>query len=575
MTNPSISELFVNEDSTIEFVMNKMNSAVNFNLPSGIVLVVDEFSKLLGVLTDGDIRRSLIAGIPLYSEIRNIYIKDPIVFSSELSYKEILHKIPQKLLEKNRYKGNILEKIVIVNNDGYVINVFDFMQLWSQYSAKHRNISVIGLGYVGLTLAVTLADVGFKVYGIEKNNSISESLKNGKPHFFEVGLEPMLKLHVNNNLEIVNSCPEISDVFIVAVGTPLGNDFKPKLDDLQKAIEEIAQVLTFGNLIILRSTCPLGTCRNFVVPKLEELSGLKCGKDFFVSFAPERTVEGKALQELKIIPQIIGGYDKNSQDLTTNIFSEFCPSIIPVENLEIAEMAKLINNSFRDLKFAFVNELSLICEQYNLDSNQVVKAANQGYLRDPLPVPSPGVGGACLIKDPYIYSLSAKESITEFSNLSLSILGRKINESIPRNLFNKLNLEINRLNKKINDVKIFLVGFAFKGEPETSDIRNSTTIDFLDILKKYNYNIYGYDPVADKSDIENLGVKFVEYVEGFKNADCVCIMNNHRSYSNLDIFNLLELTNKPSIYADYWNIFPSFEIKKIEGIRYLGLSFSA
>ena len=157
----------------------------------------------------------------------------------------------------------------------------------------------------------------------------------------------------------------------------------------------VGNFLKEGDLVILRSTVPVSTCRNIVLPILEEKSKLTCGEDFHLTFAPERTIEGKALEELKSLPQIIGGYSKECVNIASNFFRYLSPHIVAVESLEEAEMIKLVNNTFRDLSFAFANELVYICDKFNLDTTKIIKDASEGYPRNKLPLPG-FVGGYCL-----------------------------------------------------------------------------------------------------------------------------------------------------------------------------------
>lgn len=568
MKNYDLKKAFIKKDFTLKEVMETISQAIKAGLPGGIALAVDEKERLLGVVTDGDIRRAFLSGYKMEDKIEEILIKDPIVFQEEQSFKEILVEIPKRAREKQRYREKgIVEKIIIINKEGKVVNLMDFYDLWLTQNMIHKRVSVVGLGFVGLTLSLIMADEGFEVLGVEKNEEIVQKLQNKIPPFYEPGLESLLDYHLGKNFKIYREISGDCDVYIIAVGTPLSSDKSPDLTALKGAVKEIGKKLKIGDLVISRSTVPVGITRDVVLPILEEESGLKCGKDFYLSFAPERTVEGKALYELRTLPQIIGGYDKNSLDFSFNLFKEFTPNVVAVDSLEEAEFVKLLNNTFRDTIFSFANEFSLICEKFNLNATKVIMAANEGYPRDKIPVPSPGVGGYCLTKDPYFYLSSCiKANLTE----PIAKLGRKINEKIPSVIFEKIERKLKDLGKDIKVSKIFIIGFAFKGEPETSDIRESSTLDLLKLFKEKTNNIYGYDPLVHKEEIENLGVKFCGISEGFKNSDVAIIMNNHKSYQDIDIYKSLSQMNLPAIFCDYWCIFSEKTIKQIEGITFIG-----
>ncbi|MBO06626.1 MAG: hypothetical protein CMI58_06295, partial [Parcubacteria group bacterium] len=340
------------------------------------------------------------------------------------------------------------------------------------------------------------------------------------------------------------------------------------IENIKKATIQIGKVLKNKDMVILRSTVPVGTTRDIILPILEKESNLKGGEAFYLAFAPERTVQGKALEELRSLPQIIGGLNKRSLDVASSFFSNLNTTIARMSSLEAAEMVKLVNNAYRDVTFAFANELAITCDHWGIDPVNVINAANQGYPRNNIPVPSPGVGGPCLKKDPYIYI----ESVNDLSfKGGLSLCSRKINDYMPLFVFNKIDLFIKQ-NKRDQDIKIFVVGFAFKGEPETSDIRDSTTVDLVAIMKNNTaWHIFGYDPVVDKDRIGRLGIAGCSIREGFKGADCVLIMNNHRSYIDVDILGLLELVNRPALFLDAWSLFPHKEIESVKGIFYGGL----
>lgn len=429
-----------------------------------------------------------------------------------------------------------------------------------------KNICMVGMGYVGLTLSVVLADRGFEVYGVEVDKSVVKQLNQGKPHFHEKGLDALLKKHLNKNLFVTEKIPEQQqDVFIISVGTPINKDNKrPILNHVINAVTDVSNYLKDGNLIVLRSTVPVGTTRNVVKPIFD-----KVNKKYFLAFCPERTAEGKALIELKELPQVIGGLDEESADKAEELFRKVTPTTIEVSSLESAEMVKLLNNSYRDLTFAYSNEVAMICEKAGLDVIEVIKAANLGYFRSDIPLPG-FVGGACLEKDPHI--------LIDFSNRKgyfpkLIKQARDLNEHLPLHVAEKIKSKLETIKKNIKDCKIFVMGFGFKGQPETDDIRGSLTIDLVENLKKYGCrSIYGHDFAVGNKKIEEIGVKTCSLEDGFKNADCVIFANNHQSYYGLNIEHLISLMNKPAVFFDVWYIFDPKEIIRAD-IIYGGVGF--
>ena len=340
---------------------------------------------------------------------------------------------------------------------------------------------------------------------------------------------------------------------------------------IERASRSIGGKIKKDDLVILRSTVPIGVSRSIVAPILDEYSRLKCGADFFLSYAPERTIEGEALKELSELPQIVGGFNLKSCSISKEIFSAITKNIVDVESLESAEMVKIMNNTFRDVKFGYSNEMALICKDLGLDMAKLVKHANDGYKRDKIPTPSPGVGGACLSKDSYILSYSVK-NIKHKSNIVS--LARETNERIPKEIVSSIDRTLTKLNKKIEDSKIYIIGFAFKGNPETADLRGSTTIDFLNELKVKtigSQNIFGYDPVIKSNKIDDLHIHSASYSEGFNEADVILFMNNHISYKTLDIENLLKTASKDCIFFDAWHLFVPNSISSINKVNYQGV----
>ena len=561
-----IKRLFVNRDYTIAKALELINKAPHYNLPSGIAIVVDDSNSLLGVITDGDIRRALLHGSNLDDKINSIMNTNPITLNNNLSSQEksvMLNKKLKELYKNKAHKTNI-KNILILDDKNQVIDIIDHSDVINKNNLK--SISVIGLGYVGLTLAVSLADVGFKVIGIDSDKDIIEKLNDGLPHIHEVGLDSLLKFHLGKNLIIQSNSESVSaDIHILCVQTPIDDNNEPITQYLEKATEYIAKNISKNDLVIVRSTVPIGTTRNIIMPILKNISGLSPGQDFNLACAPERTVAGQALKEIRELPQIVAGLDSFSSDLATSIFKKLTHTIVNVEHLEDAELIKLMDNTFRDLTFAYSNQIAQIADKYDLDTSKIIQAANEGYSRNRIPKPSPGVGGVCLKKDPYLLISSSKK---KGYIPKLTETARYINENMSSYIISKIERFSKISGKDLSQMKIFVIGFAFKGNPETSDTRQSSTLDVTNNLSKLTKNIFGYDPVLNQNDLLQFNVIPVDLETGFKDADCILIMNNHVSYSNFDIYNLLSKTNKPSLFFDGWGIFGKKMIQKIDHISY-------
>jgi len=435
------------------------------------------------------------------------------------------------------------------------------------------SVAIIGLGFVGLTLGLALADKGIKIYGVEINSKNLEKLSRGIPTFNEKGIEQYMQrnngktFHVFSKLEEFPTKPEI---YVICVATPIHEE-KPNMSQLRAATESVGKYMTGNELVIIRSTSPVGTTREFILPILEkEMKTRGINKAIKIVFAPERTAEGIALKELNELPQIVGGIDEECVIKAMDLFRKLTPTVIQVSSLETAEMIKLIDNSFRDVRFAYANEISLLSEKLGIDAHECINKANIHYHRNNIPLPSPGVGGPCLSKDPYLLAGSKNilKSIPNYQSIVIS--GRNVNKTIPKMLVEKIKKKLSNFEQKSSDMKIFVMGFAFKGEPETSDIRESPTLTVISNLVN-EYKIFGHDPIVPKEEIEKTNVIQVEVEEGFKNADCVIIMNNHKTYRNMDILKLLQKSSKPCLFVDCWRLYDKRIFEKNSNIIYTGI----
>lgn len=569
-----VSALFVDENASLLDVLKVMNEAPARGLPAGIALVGSEGKPLRGVVTDGDIRRGLVKGHTLRDSISGFVVRDPIVFPASLSYFDLVRRIPKELRRTGRYRHSSIEKVIFVDDAGCVVDVVDFIQYWQQQQPTARAVAILGLGYVGLTLGVVMSEVGFHVLGIEQNEAVRGSLQKGVPHFSETGLVPVFRnvlgdgrFHVHASVEEAKG---IADAYVITVGTPIDAARQPVLSDVKNAAEAVAKVLKRGDIVILRSTVPVGTCRDVVKPILEK-SGLAIDREFLLAFAPERTLEGKALEELRSLPQVIGGHNREAAEKAATIFRELTDAVIIMNTLEEAEMVKLVNNCFRDLSFGFANELALLCEHFNMDAGRIIRAANEGYPRNPVPMPSPGVGGACLTKDPHLYASVARRAGLE---QALPVAGRDVNERMPRRVAERVMSVLRDAGKAPADCRVLMVGVAFKGWPETSDFRHSTTIDVLAELRRHGVrDLRALDAVVDPEKIATLGVEAFsapQWREAIQGCHAALFLNNHPVYSKWDIYDGLRAMARPVVIYDGWQIFDGHDLARSPGVHVLG-----
>ena len=433
---------------------------------------------------------------------------------------------------------------------------------------RDRDVCILGLGYVGLTLAVVMADIGFKVTGVEIRQNICDLIKQGRAHFHEPGLEEKLRRVVQNgSLICENKIPQNYNgtVFIITVGTPLSKNGLTRMDMIENVANEVSSNIKNGDLVIMRSTVKLGTTRKNILPILNNSKS-----SFDIAFCPERTLEGRALLELRELPQIVGGIDNKATLRAAQLFQNLTPTVVKVSNIETAEMIKLIDNAQRDVAFAYANEVARGCDAIGISAAEVINSGKLGYPRTNLSMPGP-VGGPCLEKDSYILA----ESLDEYGILpEITLVARKINQRQPSEVVSYIKEATDTLLDFPKFPVITLMGIAFKGQPATDDLRGTMAKPIFDEIKKnYPGGIYrGYDPVVSLNEIRNFGLEpMADLTNAFRESDIVMILNNHSVYSSMAIEELTILMNSPSIVYDFWNFYKSSDLHLKKGVTYIAL----
>ena len=424
-----------------------------------------------------------------------------------------------------------------------------------------KTVGVVGLGYVGLTLATVLAEVGFKVVGIEKRREVVDLANAGQPHFSETGLPDALSRVVRSGALAVRTAfdpAEPCGVYVITVGTPLSADGIARLDMIEAAARQVAETMVEGALVILRSTVKIGTARNVAAPILGA-----SGKTFDIAMCPERTLEGKALQELRELPQIVGADDQATRDRAAGVFRHLTNSIVQVSSLEAAEIVKLVDNTYRDVQFAFANEVARLCEAFEVNAYEVITSGKLGYKRTNVPLPGL-VGGPCLEKDPHILAQSARSRGIE---LEMTRAGRLINERQP---IETIRLVVEQMTRRGMGVgaKIALLGMAFKGVPATDDLRGSMSLLVLDALRlsRPDADVYAFDPVIEPAELAR-GVPGVtacaSLVDAVRGAAVVIIANNHPALGEHPPVALLDMMQPGGFIYDYWNHFSKLNASEL------------
>ncbi|MFH1450881.1 MAG: nucleotide sugar dehydrogenase, partial [archaeon] len=331
---------------------------------------------------------------------------------------------------------------------------------------------IVGLGFIGLPLAVALASRGAEIKGYEIRDEVVEKINKGIAPIYEPGLEEELKKVVESGKLVASSDPAIireAGFVIITVGTPVDENGVPKLDYVESACEIIGKNLKKGAIVVLKSTVPPGTTEEFVKPRLEQHSGMKCPEDFGVAFCPERTVEGQAMQEFLTLPKVVGGINQDTTDKVSAFFSILNDKIVKVSKPRTAEMVKLMDNTYRDVNIALANEFAKAGMALGVDVKEATAAANKDYSRNHILISGTGVGGSCLTKDPLILNTTVRKK--GGPNLDLVLQGREVNKKMPEFIVNLGEKVLERNGKTISNSKIALLGLAFK--KDTNDLRNT------------------------------------------------------------------------------------------------------
>ena len=537
---------------------------------SGIAVVIDDVQKVVGVVNHGDIIRAVGGEFDLDDDVSKIMTTDPVLISSSISQDRIVDEVRRQLLTKTGGTKELTRYIPTIDENGILIDVLDLFPLLTRSWRQYNKVEIYGLGFVGLTLSVALASRGHYVTGIDVNPDLVCSLNSGKPHVLEPRLADMLRqvLELGKISFRQSPCPDShSQVYIVAVGTPIDNRGGVDLAALTSVCRTVSKRIRVGDLVMLRSTVPVGTTAEQVRHILESNSGMVAGKDFCLAFTPERTVEGSAMSELSTLPQIVGGLTRTCCDQASAFWQTLTDSVVSVESLEAAELVKLINNSYRDLSFAFANGLALLADHFNLDANRIIAAANEGYPRNPIPRPSPGVGGYCLTKDPFLYGVTGKSSVHRY----LSVSGRDVNRKAGEYPISVTARFADRLAKHISELKVFIVGIAFKGVPETNDCRGSVALTIADTLAQAGCQVYGYDSVLSAETIKSHGLINCDIHSGATMCDVVLILNNHPKNVPAGLVGCLR--GRETLLFDGWSMLNRNEVEQFSEITYATMGY--
>ena len=418
----------------------------------------------------------------------------------------------------------------------------------ARISSAQFTMAVVGIGRVGLPLALSFAQAGVNVIGIDRNPEHVELVNSGVLPFIERGAEPLLKEALDSGTftattDATNTVAA-AEVVILTVGTPLNQDLRADTSQLVSALTEIGSALSSGTLVITRSTISPGTTERIVAPTLEKLSGLHLGEDLFVAFCPERIAEGKAVEELRELPEIIGGADEASADLAESVFRLLGKDkLLHRTDPTSAELAKLFTNVYRYVNFALANEYALIAEHYGKDAHHIIRILRDGYKRAPIPLPGPA-GGPCLSKDGYFL-------IEELTFPDFVLTAWKLNDSVPAHLVRRLRSRMEQDGVSLEGTKIAVLGQAFKADID--DDRLSPAIRVIEQLERLGADVWVHDPYLSDIDLD----------DALRDARGIILATNHNMYYSLDLARIAELADPECVLVDAWGIFDHKEAEAV------------
>lgn len=407
--------------------------------------------------------------------------------------------------------------------------------LQARITSRTARVGVIGLGYVGLPLLAVFHKAGFSVLGFEIDPKKVEMLKRGESYLKHLGedlVSNMLppksapgKFDATTDLSRLAEC----DVIISCVPTPLGKHLEPDLSYVENCADDIAKTLRPGQLIVLESTTYPRTTREILLPRLEA-KGLVCGRDFFLAFSPEREDPGRRDHTTETIPKLVGGIDPVSGEMATLLYSQAIKTVIKVSSAEVAEAAKLLENIYRSVNIALVNEMKVVLDSMNIDVWEVINAAKTKPFGFQAFYPGPGLGGHCIPIDPFYLTWKARETgqTTRFIELA-----GEINHAMPAYVIRKLTLALNDRAKAVKGSRILVLGLAYK--PDVDDVRESPSFELIALLRELGAQVEYNDPhVPQTHKMRHYGDLQMSSVEltsaSLAGYDAVVLSTHHKAY---------------------------------------------
>lgn len=422
--------------------------------------------------------------------------------------------------------------------------------LLEEIGRKQATVCVIGLGYVGLPLALRFAEVGFPVLGIDVDKKKVENLNKGVSYISGVSLESNVSGGIRASTDF--SLLKESDAAIICVPTPLSKTRDPDLSLVIAAARTVAENFRPAQLIILESTTYPGTTRELLLPIMEE-KGLKVGKDFFLAYSPERVDPGNNSFTLSNTPKVIAGITPACLQLAQMLYGQIVEQVVPVSSTDTAEMVKLLENTFRSINIALVNEFAIMCHRLGLNVWEVINAAASKPFGFMPFYPGPGLGGHCIPVDPHY--LSWKLRLLAYK-ARLIELADEINRDMPRFVVEKVVEGLNRERKSVRGSKILILGVAYKRDSD--DVRESPALDVMKLLHEREGLISYHDPHVPQISFDGEVLSSIPIsAQALSSSDVVIIITDHSR------FNAREIVDNSRLVIDTRNLTRGIEAKKI------------
>jgi UDP-N-acetyl-D-glucosamine dehydrogenase len=398
---------------------------------------------------------------------------------------------------------------------------------------RTARVGILGLGYVGLPLAVVFAEAGFDVTGVDPDRRKVDTINRGESHIQDVPGEQVARLKAAGRLHATTDFAALqqSDAVSICVPTPLRKTGDPDLSFILSATDELAKYMHPDMVVVLESTTYPGTTREILLPKLGQEKGLRAGENFFLAFSPERVDPGRQDWTTINTPKVVGGITPDCSEVASAWYAQALEAVVPVTSAEVAEMAKLLENTFRMINIGLVNEMAIMCDRLGVDIWEVIDAAATkpfGFMKF---TPGPGLGGHCIPIDPLYLSwkLRGLNYTARFIELA-----SEINSNMPRYVVSKVQDALNGQGKALKGSHILVLGAAYKADID--DVRESPAIDVIGLLQQKGARVDYHDPYIADLRHEGLDLESVpDVMKSVAAVDCVVIVTNHHSYDYADI----------------------------------------